>query len=118
MGDQNAVDIVQAVHVDLLSAGGAIADTGLIRYRHAIPDTGVLEGVQIDDLIVANVARNRDFKSKDRQDKVFIEGAHKACQDSGLARFPDKAFGSGAGTSLAMQLSRHGELASTAGQAT
>ena len=42
MGDQNGVDTVQALHVDLLSAGGAIADIGLIRYRHSIPDTWVL----------------------------------------------------------------------------
>ena len=53
----------------------------------------------IDDLIVANVARNRSFKPKDRQDKVLIENAHKAYQDSGLARSPGKAFGWGAGTS-------------------
>ena len=31
MGDQNAVDVAQALHVDLLSAAGAVTDSGLVR---------------------------------------------------------------------------------------
>ena len=75
MGDQNAVDIVQALRVDLLSAAGAVTDSGLIRHRHAIPASGVFEGVYIDGLIVAIIARDRELKSASREDKDLISSA-------------------------------------------
>ena len=68
MGDQNAVDIVQALHVDLLTSGGGVASSGLIRYKHTLPHEGILEGVYIDDLIVTILARERELRSGFRED--------------------------------------------------
>ena len=93
MGDQIAVDVAQALHVDLSSAAGTVTDSGLIRYRHAVPASGVLEGVYIEDLIVAIIARDRELNSAKREDKDLISNAPKAYQTSGLIRSPDKAFG-------------------------
>ena len=97
MGDQNAVDIVQALRVDLLTSGGGVASSGLIRFKHALPHEGILEGLYIDDLTVTILARERELRSGFREDHRSIAAAHESYLASGLTRSPDKAFGRGAG---------------------
>ena len=52
MGDHNAVDFSQEVHVQLLKAFGLCQDSCLLRYGKPLPTSGLLEGVYIDDHLV------------------------------------------------------------------
>ena len=96
MGDHNAVDMVQALHVDILTSAGGIASQGFIKYKHALPASGVMEGIYIDDLIVILLAKERELRVGHRGDRDLIDAAHAAYKSSGLARSPGKAFGWGA----------------------
>eukprot|EP00972_Heterocapsa_arctica_P010118 1485548-Heterocapsa_arctica.AAC.1 len=95
MGDMNAVDVVQAIHVDLLETSDLICEGGLMKYKHAIVDKGVLQGVYIDDLIVCLVAKFAAMEKGPHPDRDLIERTHTAYLKAGIERAPEKAFGWG-----------------------
>ena len=60
MGDLNAVDITQAMHCDILSTVGCMAEETRLVYRNGFPKSKLLEGIYIDDHLLAWIS---DLKS-------------------------------------------------------
>ena len=59
MGDLNSTDIAQLVHEEALDDHGALFRPGFLRWKHATPVSNLLQGIYIDDgLIAAIVAKN------------------------------------------------------------
>ena len=59
MGDHNSVDIVQGLHVDMLTTGGVVPEDGYLEYGNPLPLSDTYFGVYTDDVIVAQVLPNR-----------------------------------------------------------
>jgi len=55
MGDLNAVDIAQMRHLDLLDKFGAVDPELIIEYGSPLPDSDVLVGIYVDDLLVMHI---------------------------------------------------------------
>ena len=98
MGDTNACDIIQSLHIDILDQYDAICAEGLIEYKQALPDSGILQGIYIDDLIVSLIATDQQLVHGPHTDRDLIHAAHNAYRESGLQRAPEEAFGWGAKT--------------------
>ena len=55
MGDHNAVDVAQEAHIRVLETGGALERQRLITYRRPLSCSKLLQGIYIDDSIVAAI---------------------------------------------------------------
>ena len=99
MGDTNACDIIQSSHIDILDQYDAICAEGLIKYKQALPDSGIIQDIYIDVLIVSLIATDRQLVHGPHTDRDLIHAAHNAYRESGLQRAPDKSSGWGAETS-------------------
>ena len=55
MGDLNSTDIAQLVHEEVLSDGGALHLEGFLRWKPATPVSSLLQGVYIDDGLIAAI---------------------------------------------------------------
>ena len=78
MGDHNAVDVTQEVHVQLLRDFGLCQDTALLRYGEPLPRTGLLEGVYIDDHLAMLKGTKAEIRSPCGPDRDAIETSHRA----------------------------------------
>ena len=55
MGDCNGVSLAQAIHEQFLQNAGCLRHDEWLRYRHPIPPGKTVEGVYIDDHLIAQI---------------------------------------------------------------
>ena len=95
MGDHNSVDIVQGLHVDMLTTGGVVPEDGCLEYGNPPPLSDTYFGVYIDDVIVAQVLPNRllaqstgpDVSVTQRCSSVFEKYDVEVSEEKGLVLF-------------------------------
>eukprot|EP00973_Karenia_brevis_P051330 7130728-Karenia_brevis.AAC.1 len=63
MGDHNAVDIAQEVHLAALRKEGLASPQHLLSYGEPYPNNDIVEGVAIDDHLIAAVIDAKDLYS-------------------------------------------------------
>ena len=64
MGDLNAVDISQQVHLEILRDAGCMQDHEVLAFKHCLPASHCYEGLYIDDHIVVQVLPSKKYRSK------------------------------------------------------
>ena len=103
MGDTNACDIAQAVHVHILTQAGLLSDATRLTYGEMVPQGPLLEGAYLDDLLIVS---RRKMSFKIPLDGTFIppgpqasdldmrqtQAAENAYQKAGLQRAVHKSF--------------------------
>ena len=95
MGDTSSVDVIQALHGDILQKFGVVDREDLMVYKHPIPESGLMTGIYIDDLVTVLIARDCQLSRGPHFDRDLRHRAHAAYIASDLQRAPDKAFGWG-----------------------
>ena len=85
MGDGNAVGFAQEAHVNALRKGGAMRDDELVAFRRPLPLGPVLEGVMVDDHVVAAVTPRGASRSAAlaQLDGLLREGPEAAAEAGG-----------------------------------
>lgn len=103
MGDTNACDIAQAVHVHILSKAGLLSDDTRLTYGESVPQGPLLEGAYLDDLLIVyrqkmgfKIPLDGTFKPPQPQatdlDMQRTLAAEDAYQQAGLQRAVHKSF--------------------------
>ena len=103
MGDKNGCDIAQAVHEGLLRRHGVLLPINTLQYGVHLPQGELLEGVYLDDLLVAKrcsvdevIPLDGSFVPPPAQvndaDVLEIKAAEMAYQEAKLQRAEHKAF--------------------------
>lgn len=95
MGDHNAVDLAQAVHLQVLRDGGAMQEEDLVEWGRPMPLGPIFEGLYIDDHVVAAIVGRDNMGENHGRDREIIEASHAAYERAGLPRSPEKSFGFG-----------------------
>lgn len=95
MGDHNAVDIAQAVHMQVLRDAGLCDPTIFLEWGSPSPMGDLLEGLYIDDHIVASIVPRGEMGSDTGADRDFIGASHVAYSKAGLPRSEEKSVGCG-----------------------
>ncbi|CAE7216591.1 unnamed protein product, partial [Symbiodinium sp. KB8] len=103
MGDKNGCDIAQAVHEGLLRRHGVLDPSKTLVYGAHIPQGNLLEGVYLDDLLIAKkcevpfvIPLDGSFIPPAAQvnddDVIELQAAEAAYEEAGLERAEHKAF--------------------------
>ncbi|CAE7267798.1 unnamed protein product, partial [Symbiodinium sp. CCMP2456] len=103
MGDKNGCDIAQAVHESLLRRHGVLDPRYTLVYGDHIPQERLLEGVYLDDLLIAQKCEVPDVipldgsfvpppAQVDDADVMELKAAEHAYEEAGLERAEHKAF--------------------------
>ncbi|CAE7196758.1 unnamed protein product [Symbiodinium sp. CCMP2592] len=103
MGDKNGCDIAQAVHESLLRRHGVLDPRYTLVYGDHIPQESLLEGVYLDDLLIAKKCELPDVIPLDGSfvpppaqvndsDVLELKAAENAYEEAGLERAEHKAF--------------------------
>ena len=95
MGGGSAVDIAQATHEGVLRSEGCLQKSETLVYGSPLPMGAVLEGLYIDDHLVAALVERSRLKSMEGRDFDIIKASHLAYEEAGLARSMDKSYGFG-----------------------
>jgi len=100
MGDSNAVDIAQEVHLNALQNKGCMNDSELLEYSRTFPAGPTFEGLYIDDHVILQLVRNRAsgrrLTLEERKgeppprDKHLLELSREAYVEAGWTRSLDK----------------------------
>eukprot|EP00973_Karenia_brevis_P018228 2503156-Karenia_brevis.AAC.1 len=69
MGDHNAVDIAQEVHLVALRKVGLAPDSVMLANGDPFPEGSILEGVVIDDHLIAQILPKREIRKNSGKDK-------------------------------------------------
>ena len=77
MGSLNSPDVAQEVHETVLRASGCLG-AGLLQYGRPMPAGPLLEGVYLDDHLVACVVPRAQLYGSSGADRDLIEASHKA----------------------------------------
>jgi hypothetical protein len=92
MGSLNSPDVAQEVHETVLRASGCLG-AGLLQYGRPMPAGPLLEGVYLDDHLVACVVPRAQLYGSSGADRDLIEASHKGYTQHHIERSHDKAFG-------------------------
>lgn len=103
MGDCNACDIAQATHESILEPAGLLGPDSKMKYGCPLPDSPILDGVYLDDLLVVQrcshhqtVPTDGSFIPEPPQpgdaDVRRVAAAEEAYGAAGLQRATHKAF--------------------------
>ena len=65
MGDLNAVDIAQQVHLEVLKDCHCMRPEEVISFKEPLPATHCFEGLYIDDHIVMQILPKKGLRSRD-----------------------------------------------------
>ena len=95
MGDLNAVDIAQEVHLEVLRDHGAFHEEGHLRWACPLPLSGVLQGIYIDDGCIAGIVPRADL-DKEGPDSLLVGRVLSALKAADLKDAPEKGFGAAA----------------------
>lgn len=94
MGDLNAVDIAQQVHLEILRDGQCMAPNECIEFKHPLPASHTLEGLYTDDHIITQILpskKNRPPKMKYR-DEELLENSRRQYARHSIPTSDSKAF--------------------------
>eukprot|EP00973_Karenia_brevis_P062345 8671301-Karenia_brevis.AAC.1 len=83
MGDHNAVDIAQESHMSVLRDSGLVSESVLLAYGDPFPEGSILEGVVIDDHVIAHITSRRKARQDSGRDKDMILKSHTAYHNAG-----------------------------------
>ena len=93
MGNVNATDVAEEVHLNALRLGFPELDSHLMVYGEPMPDSHLLIGVYLDDLaIIGQVPRSLGL-AKPAADSVATSQLMDGLEEAGLERSPEKGFG-------------------------
>ena len=94
MGDLNAVDISQQVHLEILQDAHCMQDGERIEFRQPLPASHTWEGLYIDDHIVTQILPSKKLrKSSDKfRDDHIIASSRQQYAAQGIPRSEKKAF--------------------------
>ncbi len=92
MGDLNAVDIAQAVHVQIFDDARK-SDFDLLEYCQALPNSDLAVGVYIDDTLVALICSEQQAVQPTGPDRVLLDKVHAAYAEASPPRAEEKGFG-------------------------
>ena len=95
MGDLNAVDIAQEVHLEVLRDYGAFHEEGHLRWACPLPLSSVLQGIYIDDGCIAGIVPRADL-DKEGPDSLLVGKVLSALKAADLKDAPEKGFGAAA----------------------
>ena len=93
MGDHNSVDIVQALHTDLFVGNQAVGDNGFLAYGDVFPQQGVIQGIYIDDLILAHVCASKTARLPVGPDVDLAKKCLRTYSEHNVELSHDKGFG-------------------------
>ena len=93
MGDHNSVDVVQGLHVDMLTTGGATPADGCMEYGLPLPLSETYFGVYTDDVIVAQVLPNRLLAQNTGPDVSVTQRVSSIHEKYDVEVSADKGFG-------------------------
>ena len=71
MGDLNAVDIAQQVHLEILQDGQCMQPGEALMFKEPLPASHTLEGFYIDDHIIIQILPKKKYRG--RQDRFRDE---------------------------------------------
>ena len=94
MGDLNAVDISQQVHLEVLRDAGCMQDHEVLAFKHTLPASHCYEGLYIDDHIVVQIVSSKKNRTKHttyRDDKI-LEASRSQYAKHGIPVSQSKAF--------------------------
>lgn len=94
MGDLNAVDIAQQVHLEILRDCHCVKADEVLEFRSPVPATHTFEGLYIDDRIVAQVVPSKKLrKNGDRfRDEDIMDRSSQQYASLGIPTSEKKAF--------------------------
>jgi hypothetical protein len=93
MGDKNSVDVAQATHKGVLQHAHCMEPQHELLFGVPTPSTRILEGIYIDDHIVAGVVRKHEVGEKaGMPDWAIVERSRAEYHRLGLPRAEAKAF--------------------------
>ena len=94
MGDLNAVDIAQQVHVEILKGCACVSPSECIEFREPLPASHTMEGLYIDDHIVTQIlpAKKLRPKSKQFRDEELIANSRSQYARQGIPTSKNKSF--------------------------
>lgn len=94
MGDLNAVDISQQVHLEILRDCQCMAPHECIEFKRPLPASATMEGLYIDDHIITQILPSR--KHRDQGDKfrdeILLERSRAQYASQGIPTSTSKAF--------------------------
>eukprot|EP00438_Fugacium_kawagutii_P016231 Skav211918 [mRNA] locus=scaffold1200:96943:99030:- [translate_table: standard] len=94
MGDLNAVDIAQQVHLEILQDGGCMNPGECLEFKQPLPASHTLEGLYIDDHIITQILPAKKHRSKETlyRDEELIANSRKQYAKHGIPTSAGKAF--------------------------
>ena len=96
MGDHNAVDWAQEIHINILKGAGLLSSSHVMRYKHPLPvnDEDYYEGVMIDDRVGLQLyddPEGGEIRDPGSFDVEAFRRSDRAYVDCGLERHAGKA---------------------------
>ena len=95
MGDLNSTDVAQETHLCVLDSGGGLCRDGLLEWRSPTPISRTLQGVYIDDGLIAQILHRADMR-RPGPDTTLMRRALGALTQAKLDIAWHKGFGSAA----------------------
>eukprot|EP00438_Fugacium_kawagutii_P028648 Skav214648 [mRNA] locus=scaffold1660:52599:54713:- [translate_table: standard] len=94
MGDLNAVDIAQQVHLEILKDCHCMQPEEVLEFKSPVPASHTFEGLYIDDHIVAQVVPGKKLRPKKQKfrDDEIIEDSRRQYETLGIPTSSNKAF--------------------------
>ena len=93
MGDHNAVDVAQLTHEDALDRHSALEHRALLRYGLPLPETGLYQGIYIDDHLIMGLAKKHLCRATEGSaDWQLHQKSRKAYDALGWPRAVEKGF--------------------------
>ena len=94
MGDLNAVDIAQQVHLEILRDCDCMHTDECIEFQSPLPASHTLEGLYIDDHIVTQILPSKKNRPKHKKfrDEIIIESSRNHYKSQNIPTSKKKAF--------------------------
>ena len=94
MGDLNAVDLAQQVHLEILQDSGCMNPGECIEFKHPLPASHTMEGLYIDDHIITQILPDKHHREKGEKfwDEVLLERSRNQYANQGIPTSQSKKF--------------------------
>ena len=94
MGDLNAVDIAQQVHVEILRDCHCMQPSEVLSYKHVVPASHCYEGLYIDDHVTVQILPKKKNRKKGEKfrDETIIANSRAQYAKHGIPTSASQAF--------------------------
>ena len=94
MGDLNAVDIAQQVHLEILKDCHCMKEGEVLAFKSPLPASHCFEGLYIDDHVVVQVLPNRKNRTRFQKfrDETIMEDSRAKYEQEGIPVSAKKAY--------------------------